>query len=235
LFAYFTAVLATAQVITGLASNLIALGLATFAYRAAFGIPLFEPKAPIFYPAPIPVLSSIPFVGEVLFTQHAWTYLAWLLVPLCYLVMFKTPWGLNVTASGENPYAPEAAGVGVARTRFMAVVVGGALAGLGGMVLPLSGLGYFKEEMVAGRGFIAVAIVMLGRWNPYGVLAAALMFGMADSLQLRLQSAGLDAYIPSHFLVALPYVLTVIVVGVSHRMNLGPAAFVVPFRGSEER
>jgi simple sugar transport system permease protein len=235
LHGYLCATLGADQVVSGLAINLLALGLAVFAFRAAFGIPASDPRAPTFESVPIPLLSKIPFIGEILFSQHAWVYLSWLLVPVCYVVLYKTSWGLKVTAVGENPIAAEAAGVSVRSTRFVAVLVGGALGGLSGMTLSLAQLGFFKEVMVAGRGFIAIAIVMLGRWNPVGVLIAALLFGTADSLQLRLQTAAVDRYVPPQLLVSLPYLLTILALLGRSGRKLIPSALAVPFRGSEER
>jgi len=235
LHAYLSAVLGANQVVSGLASNLLALGLAVFAFRAAFGIPASDPRSPTFESVAIPFLSRIPVIGDILFNQHAWVYLSWLLVPLCYLVLFRTAWGLKVTAVGENPSAAEAAGISVSATRFAAVVIGGALGGLGGMTLSLAQLGFFKEVMVAGRGFIAIAIVMLGRWNPFGVLVAALVFGAADSLQLRLQTVGVDKVIPPQFLISLPYVLTLVLLVSRAGKMLMPSALATPYKGSEER
>jgi general nucleoside transport system permease protein len=235
LHAYLSAVVAADQVVSGLAINLLALGLAAFLFRATFGVPASDPRSPIFGTVPIPLLSQIPVLGGILFNQHAWVYLSWLLVPASYLVLYRTAWGLKVTAAGENPIAAEAAGISVRRTRFLAVLVGGALAGLGGMTLSLSQLGFFKEAMVSGRGFIAIAIVMFGRWNPLGVVGAALLFGIADALQLRLQTSGLEDIVPPQFLVSLPYLLTVLVMLGRAGRKAMPSALSVPFRGSEER
>ena len=235
LHAYLSAIVCASQVVSGLAINLLALGLAVFAFRAAFVIPATDPRAPTFESIPIPLLSQIPYVGEILFNHHAWVYLSWLLIPICYTVLNRTAWGLKVTAVGENPIAAEAAGISVSGTRFVAVLIGGALGGLSGMTLSLAQLGFFKEVMVAGRGFIAIAIVMFGRWNPYGVLVAALLFGLADSLQLRLQTVGVDRYVPPQFLVSLPYLLTLLALLTSTGKKAIPSALSVPYRGSEDR
>jgi general nucleoside transport system permease protein len=235
LHAYLSAVVGANQVVSGLAINLLAFGLAALLFRASFGIPTSDPRSPTFAIVAIPILSQIPFFGAIVFNQHAWVYLAWALVPLSYLVLYRTSWGLKVTAVGQNPIAAEAAGISVRTTRFLAVVIGGALAGLGGMTLSLSQLGFFKEAMVSGRGFIAIAIVMFGRWNPLGVLGAALLFGVADALQLRLQTSGLGDVVPSQFFLALPYLLTILVMlGGSGRRAM-PSALSVPYEGSEER
>jgi simple sugar transport system permease protein len=234
--AYLSTYLGADQVVSGLAINLLALGLAVFAFRAAFGIPASDPRAPTFESVSIPLLSAIPFLGDIFFKHHIWVYLSWLLVPACYIALFKTAWGLKLTAVGENPIAAEAAGINVCRTRFFAVLSGGALGGLGGMVLSLGQMGFFKEVMVSGRGFIAIAIVMFGRWNPVGVLVIALLFGVADSLQLRLQTLGMDHYLPTQLLVSLPYLLTLVaLLSRSGKKNPIPKAMAVPFKGSEDR
>jgi general nucleoside transport system permease protein len=235
LHAYLSAILGADQVVSGLATNLLALGLAIFTFRAAFGIPANDPAAPTFEPIAIPLLANIPIIGAVFFNQHVWVYLSWLLVPVCYLLIFRTAWGLKVTAVGVNPLAAETAGIDVRATRFLAIVIGGALAGLGGMTLTLAQLGFFKEAMVSGRGFIAIAIVMSGRWNPVGVLVAAMLFGFADALQLRLQTVGMNVLIPPQLLVSLPYVLTILLLLTSARKSLMPPALSVPYTGSEKR
>lgn len=234
LHAYLSAVVSADQVVSGLATNLLALGASIFVFRAVFGITTANPESPTFHRIAIPGLSAIPVLGEVLFTHHAWVYIAWILVPVSHLVLFRTTWGLKVTAVGENPLAAEAAGVDVRRVRFAAVVIGGALAGLGGMTLSLSQLGFFKEAMVAGRGFIAIAIVTLGRWTPLGVLGGALLFGIADSLQFRLQSIS-TGVVPPEVLLSLPYALAILVVLASVGRNVIPSALAVRYEGSEHR
>ncbi len=233
--AYLTAIRAKDQIVSGLATNFFALGLVIFGYRAVFGMPLTAPRAPIFEPLPIPLLSRIPYLGDIFFNHTVWVYISWLLVPACFFILFKTSWGLSVTAVGENPSAAEAAGVSVAGIRFQAVVVGGALAGLGGMVLALTQLGFFTEMMVTGRGFIAIAIVLFGRWHPLRVWGAAMIFGAADALQLRMQTIGVGAIISPHLLVAFPYFLTLMVVLISMGGNVMPKALCLPYKGSEER
>ena len=233
--AYLTATLAKDQIVSGLATNFFALGLVIFGYRAVFGMPIDAPKAAIFEPYLIPILSKIPFLGDIFFDHNVWVYIAWLLVPVCYFILFKTSWGLSVTAVGENPSAAEAAGVNVARIRFQTVTIGGAFAGLGGMVLALTQLGFFTEMMVTGRGFIAIAIVLFGRWHPWRVFGAAMIFGVADALQLRLQTMGAASIISPHLLVAFPYFLTLVVVLISAGENVMPRTLCVPYKGSEER
>jgi general nucleoside transport system permease protein len=226
--------LAGSQVVSGLATNLLSLGLATFLIRALFGVAQTEPSTPTFPLIHIPWLSDIPIFGAILFRHNVWVYASWLLVPIAWLVLFRSPWGLKVTAAGENPIAAESAGVNVRATRFLAVVIGGGLAGLGGMLLSLSQLGYFRENMVSGRGFIALAMVTMGRWNPVGVLFAALIFGIADSLQFRLQATGAAAIIPAQILISLPYVVAILVVLQKVGRQYMPGALAVPYQGSEQ-
>ena len=235
LHAYLTATLATDQIVSGLATNFLALGLVIFGYRAVFGMPSAAPRAATFEHISIPLLSDIPYLGEIFFNHHVWVYISWLLVPVCDFALFRTPWGLGVTAVGENPSAAEAAGISVAGTRFTTVVIGGAFAGLGGMILALTQLGFFTEMMVTGRGFIATAIVLFGRWHPFGVLGAAVIFGAADALQLRLQTMGAGELISPHLLVGFPYLLTLVAVLASVGGNVIPKTLCVPYKGSEAR
>lgn len=233
LHGYLSAFVGADQIISGLATNLLALGIATFAMRTVFGLTSSPAQANTFDPLAIPVLSGIPVVGDILFNQHPWVYISWLLVPVCYVALSRTAVGLEIGAVGENPLAAEAAGVGVQKVRFLSVLAGGALAGLAGMTLPLSHLGLFREGMVAGRGFIAIAIVTLGRWSPIGVLGGALLFGIADALQFRLQTAGLSEYIPNQVLFGAPYLLALIVVATSAGKRKMPSKLAVPYRGGE--
>jgi general nucleoside transport system permease protein len=232
LHAYLTATLAGNQIISGLAVNLLTVGLATIIIRSLLGVE-YHPSSPTFSGISIPILADIPFFGATFFQHNFWVYLSWLLVPLIAWLLARTTWGLNIKAAGENPLAAEAAGVSVQRVRFWAVVAGGALAGIGGMTLTLMQLGYFKETMVAGRGFIAIAIVTMGRWRPWSVFAAALLFGVADSLQFRLQALGLDTTIPLQVFLSLPYVLAIIVVTTRAGKLLMPTKLTVPFSGTE--
>lgn len=232
LHAYLSAYLAAEQIISGLATNLLALGLATMVVRAALGVE-YHPSAPTFERFPLPFLSEIPVLGDVLFNHNIWVYISWILVPIFYLILKRTVWGQAVHAAGENPLAAESAGISVPRIRFTAVILGGAMAGIGGMTLALMQLGYFKETMVAGRGFIALAIVTMGRWNPIGVFGAALLFGVADSLQFRLQTLGLDSVIPLQVFLSLPYVLAIVVVSTRAGRMVMPSKLTVPFRGTD--
>jgi simple sugar transport system permease protein len=173
-------------------------------------------------------LADIPVVGPSLFQHYALVYIAMALVPVCYVVIFKTMLGLKITAVGENPRAAETAGVNVHAVRYFCVILGAVLAGLAGTALSLGQLNMFRETMIAGRGFIAIAVVMFGRWNPVGALGAALLFGLAEATQIRLQALGMTA-VPPQLLVSLPYLVTLIVVLSSVGRAITPRALCVPY------
>lgn len=207
LFALFTAVwLRADQIITGTAITLFSVGLTGTLYRGIYGATGAALSIPTASPVPIPGLSSIPVVGSGFFDQPVTTYLLYVLVPAVWWWMFRTQSGLAIRAIGESPAAAEAAGIRSTRVRFVVMLFGGALGGLAGGTLVLSQAGTFVENMSAGRGFIAIAIVVLGRWHPVGVAVAALVFGAASALQFLLQAVGLD--LPYQLFLALPYLLT---------------------------
>ncbi|MGD8322117.1 MAG: ABC transporter permease [Gemmatimonadota bacterium] len=205
-FAVFAVALNTDQIITGTAVTLGGLGMTGAVYQARFGATGTALTLPTLAPWPVPVLSDIPVVGRALFAQAPTAYLAYALAPLLWIFLFRTEWGLELRAVGEEPAAAEAAGVRVRWTRFLATLFGGLLAGVAGAHLALAYAGTFAENMSAGRGFIAIAVVVLGRWNPLWVLLAALFFGAASALQFFLQTLGLD--LPYQLFLALPYLLT---------------------------
>jgi ABC-type uncharacterized transport system permease subunit len=194
------------QIITGTAITLLALGLTGTLYRIIYGATGAALTIPTAGPIAIPGLSSLPIIGRALFAQPLTTYLLFVLVPAVWWWMFRTHAGLALRAVGESPDAAEASGIRPARVRFLAILFGGALGGLAGGTLVLSQVGTFAENMSAGRGFIAIAIVVLGRWHPVGIAIAALVFGAASALQFLLQAAGLN--LPYQLFLALPYVLT---------------------------
>jgi len=205
-FAAFSVGLGTDQIITGTAITLGGLGLTGAIYQARFGATGSALTLPTLAPVPLPLLSDVPWVGSALFAQAPTAYLAYALAPALWYFLFRTGWGLELRAVGEQPDAAAAAGVRVRRVRFLATAFGGALAGIAGAHLALAYAGTFAENMSAGRGFIAIAVVVLGRWNPLLVLAAALLFGAASAFQFLLQALGLD--VPYQLFLALPYVLT---------------------------
>jgi ABC-type uncharacterized transport system permease subunit len=198
----------TDQIITGTAMTLAALGLTGAIYRRVFGTAGAGLSLPTLTPIEVPGLSRLPLVGPALFAQPLPTYLALLAVPLLWWFLFRTRSGLALRAVGESPASARAAGVPVRRLQVLATIAGGAFAGLAGGTLVLAQVGTFAERMTAGRGFIAIAIVVLGRWHPVGVLLAALLFGGATALQFLFQAAGLD--VPYQLFLMLPYLLTLV-------------------------
>ncbi|MFQ5913085.1 MAG: ABC transporter permease [Nitrospinota bacterium] len=215
------------QIVAGLAANIAFIGLSAFLFRLIYGRLPFTLKVRGFAAAPIPYLGSIPLLGEVLFHQNVMVYGALLLVPVAGFLLYKTQFGLKVRAAGENPEAPDNVGVSVPGVRYVCIVFGGVMACVGGAFLTLGHINLFVEGMTAGRGWIAIACVVFGRWSPYRALAGALLFGAADALQLRFQAAGVA--LPFQILSMLPYVLTIVaLMGVSRRAQL-PAALCVPY------
>ncbi|NLL17690.1 MAG: ABC transporter permease [Clostridia bacterium] len=199
------------QIVIGAAINILAMGITGVLFRAIFGL---EQQVTVmsFKPYPIPVLSQIPVLGPVLFQQNVLVYLGYVLVPLLTIVLFRTHWGLAIRAVGDEPQAVDTAGISVIKIRYLAVLIGGALGGLGGVSLSLGQLNLFAEGMISGRGFMALAAVIFGRWHPVGGVLAALFFGGADALQLRMQVLGWQ--VPYEFMLMLPYVLTLLTLAV---------------------
>ena len=208
LFAAVAILMRADQIITGTAVTLASVGLTGVIYREAYGTAGAGLSLPTFPALPIPGLAGLPLVGEALFSQSAPTYLAWLLVPILWWVLYRTRWGLALRASGESREAALAAGVRVRGLRVAATLAGGMLAGLAGGSLVLAQVGTFTEEMTAGRGYIAIAIVVLGRWHPGWVLGASLLFGAATAMQFLFQAAGLD--VPYQLFLMLPYGLALL-------------------------
>jgi general nucleoside transport system permease protein len=172
---------------------------------------------------PLPWLSRIPFFGGVLFDHNPVVYLAFLAVPGAWLLLFKTSWGLRVRAVGMHPRAADSMGISVVAVRYQALALGGAMAGLGGAYLSLCQAKMFADDLVAGRGFIAVALVYFGRWSPWGIMGGALLFSLAQALQLSIQVSGIK--FPYEFAVMLPYVLVIVVLALTRRSRtLAPAA-----------
>ena len=205
-FAAATLGMGADQIITGTAITLLSLGATGTLYRTLYGAS--GPALPIAAGTtlPIPIVSRLPIIGRALFAQPAVTYFGYAVIPLTWWWFARTHAGLALRAIGENPAAAIAAGVPVRRYRLGATLVAGALGGVAGGVLVLAQAGTFVEGMSAGRGFIAIAIVVLGRWKPIGVGLAALLFAATTSLQYLAQAMGLD--VPYQLVLALPYVLT---------------------------
>ena len=174
------------QVVVGIGLNILALGATNYSFERAF--PDGSPPIDRLEPIAIPILSDIPWIGGPLFEQNVLGYLSFLLIGAVALMLGRTGLGLAIRATGQNPSAASAAGVNPSRTQWAATLIAGAFAGLAGAYLSVGSVGVFREAMTSGRGFIAIAILVFGRWRPAGVLIGALMFGAADALQLRLQA-----------------------------------------------
>ena len=213
------------QVVTGTAINIFAGGLTVFLLRHFFGAAGTSPQVPVIRDITLPVLSQIPWVDRILGRQNPLVYLALVAVFLVHVVSYKTPWGLRRRAVGEHPQAADTVGINVFKMRYVAVMLSGALAGLGGTYLSIAHLSRFSEGMTAGRGFIALAAVIFGKWTPLGALGACLFFGYGDALQMRLQDIG----IPTQFMNMLPYVLTMVALAGFIGRAVGPKAAGQPY------
>jgi general nucleoside transport system permease protein len=196
------------QVIAGTAITLAAVGLTGTIYRQAYGSAGAGLDLPTLAPIPIPGLSTLPLIGPAFFSQPAPTYLGALAVPLLWWLLFRTRVGLALRATGEAAAVARASGVRTRLVRTIATLVGGGFAGLAGATLVLAQVGTFAEKMTAGRGYVAIALVVLGRWHPVGVAVAALAFGAAMAVQFLFQALGLD--VPYQLFLMLPYVLALL-------------------------
>jgi simple sugar transport system permease protein len=198
------------QIIAGVVINIFVLGLTSF-YTSQFLVenPALN-NAPIMRAFGIPLLSDIPLVGPVLFDQNFFVYAMYVLVAITAFALFRTKWGLRTRAVGEKPRAADTVGINVFRMKYLNVIIGGLVAGFGGAYFTIGSVGRFDENMTAGRGFIGLAAMIFGRWHPVGAISAALVFGLADSLQVKLGI--LDTPIPSEFLAMAPYLVTIVVV-----------------------
>lgn len=208
------------QIITGTAVTLAAVGLTGTIYRTAFGPGGPGLSIPTLPSVAIPGLHAIPVLGPALFGQPLLTYLAWLLVPAAFWFLFRTWWGLALRAVGESAGAARASGVPVERVQALATLAGGAMSGLAGATLVLAQVGTFAEKMTAGRGFLAIAIVVLGRRHPVGVFFAALLFGGATALQFVFQATGLA--VPYQFFLVMPYLLALLALGIGDQRRMSP-------------
>lgn len=227
IFAVFVVGLNTDQIITGTAVTLGGLGFTAVVYQARFGATGTALSLPTLPEIPIPGLAGIPLLGPALFSQAGTAYLAYLLAPLLWWLLFRTEWGLEIRAIGEEPAAAEAAGVRIGWIRTWTILFAGLLAGVAGAHLSLAHTGTFAEGMSSGKGFIAIAVVVLGRWNPPLVLGAALFFGAASALQFLMQTIGLD--VPYQLFLALPYILTLAALAGWVGRARAPAALALPW------
>lgn len=216
----------TDQVVAGITLVLLGQSLTTYLYRTQ--PELGNARITGLEPRPIPGLSDLPIVGDIFFNHNPVVYLSVVLVILCGFLLFRTNWGLQIRATGENPSAVDTSGLSVTALRYFCTLAGSALAGLGGAVLTVVQLNLFIEGVTAGRGWIAIALVFFSRWNPGLALGGAFLFGVADALQFRIQALGSEE-MPYEFLLMLPYVLTLIVLLFGNSRDQTPAALGIPY------
>jgi simple sugar transport system permease protein len=216
------------QIIVGVVLNVLVSGLTGFLFTTVMQSDPEKYNSPAELPIiDIPVLSSIPVIGPILFKQSVVGYLMYVAVIVIWVALFKTKWGLRVRAVGEHPQAADTLGIKVNATRFWNVTLGGAVAGIGGSFFTLVAIDSFTKEISGGRGFIALAAMILGRWNPIGAFFAALLFGFADNLQSIVTIIGTP--VPSQFMAMLPYVVTVFAVAGLVGRSRPPAADGIPY------
>ncbi len=232
LMGLLTVSLGLSQHVSGLGLTLLGTGLAFFCYRLVFGQPSQPPSVAPFETVALPLLSEIPYFGPALFDQFALVYLGFLLVPLSAFVLYRSNWGLALRTVGENPHAAVSAGVNVTATRYQALIISGALMGVAGAYLSLAQFNAFTFGVISGRGWVCIALVVLGQWDPWRCAAAALLFGAVDALQLRLQSSG-AVDLPYQMFLMLPFVVTIVAMALFSRRARAPAALLVPFRREE--
>ena len=214
------------QIVSGTGLNILAMGFTAYMSQILWGSRGASESVASIKDITIPFISDVPVVGSIIGTHSPLVYFMPVVTTICYFVLFRTPLGLHIRAVGEHPIAAETAGINVIRIKYMGVIVSGMLSGLGGAFLSLSHLNLFARGMTGGRGFIALAALIFGKWMPFGILGAGLLFGFADAFQMRLQSLGI---LPPQIILMIPYVLTVAVLaGVVGRAR--PPSDYKPYR-----
>lgn len=225
-FAFFTITLRANQVVTGLAVNAIAAAVTSLLFRQIFGLSASVPRIETFETLPIPLLRDIPVLG-VLFEQTAVGYLAFLLVPLTTFVLRRTRLGLTVRSVGENPLCCDTLGIHVQRTRYLSVLYGSMMAGLGGAFVSMGQLSFFTVGMIAGRGYMTLAAIVFGNYTPWGIMLACVLFGAVSSLQYMLQAT--SSLIPYQLWVSFPYLFAVLALCLYRTRSKTPACSGQPF------
>ena len=228
IFSFFVLRLKTDQVVTGTGINLLAFGLVHLLYTQLVGETGEALKSSIFNTIPVPILAQIPILGQIFFQHNILVYITFLSLPVLYIHLFRTRYGLSIQSCGEHPKAADTLGIKVSELQTKCLLFGGAMAGMAGAYLSLAHVPYFNPDMTAGRGFIGLAIVIFGGWHPIKAGGAALVFGFGSALSDRLQARMLG--IPHQFLQLLPYVLTLLVLAGLLGRTRAPSALAVPFR-----
>lgn len=232
LHATLTVPLGLSQHVVGIGITLLATSISYFTYRLVLPEVTSPPRIEAFQPLPIPVLSEIPIVGPALFNQTPLTYLAFVTVALVAWVLYRTPLGLAIRAAGENPSAVEAQGISVTAIRMGAVMVGSALMAIGGAFLTMSAFNSFFFEMINGRGWICIALVVFGSWRPGKALLGAILFAAFDAYQVRLQQLTGGA-VPYQLFLMMPFVLSIVALIVMSRRAAYPKALMIPYQKGE--
>ncbi|MNZ61462.1 Branched-chain amino acid transport system / permease component [compost metagenome] len=212
------------QTISGIVINFLAAGLTVYIVKLLFDGSAETPLVDAFQKKAIPLLRDIPVIGEGLFNSYPTTYLALILVALSYFILFKTPFGLRLRSVGEYPGAADTLGVNVTRMRYIGVLISGALAGIGGATITLTTTSTFAHNTISGQGFIAIAAMIFGKWNPVGALGAAMFFGFSQAIRNYVQLFEWSKSIPQEFIFMIPYVLTIIVLVSAVGRSAAPSA-----------
>ncbi|WP_202946172.1 ABC transporter permease [Desulfosporosinus orientis] len=228
LYGWITIYLKQHQVVTGVAVNILVVGLCSFLYRVIFGVPITPLTVNPLTTIPIPLLSDIPLIGPIFFNQNILTYAIYFLAPLSYYMLYKTSLGLTIRSAGENPEAVDVAGINVLTVRFLTVLFAGLMGGVAGAFYSIGFLGMFTTNIIGGRGWIAFAICFLGNWNPKGAVIGTLAFGFAEAIAVYMQSIGSNALFPNEVFIAMPYIMT-IVLTVSRKSFNVPAKLGVSY------
>lgn len=229
LMAFISVTLKAEQGISGIGLYLFGLGLSELLFRVTIGSPTTINGFP---DLKIPLLSSLPVVGPILFQQNILVYGAFALVPIAWFILNKTPWGLTIRAVGQNPEAADGLGISVTRVRYLTVTFGGMMSGMAGASLSIALLNVFQQNLTSGQGFIAVALVYFGAWNPWRVMLGSLLFSMVNALQFWIQTLGIP--LPSDLAIMLPYILTIVALILAARLTITqPAALTKPFERGE--
>ncbi|GKU82539.1 ABC transporter permease [Niallia sp. NCCP-28] len=222
------------QTVSGVAINLLAAGLAMFLVKLIYGKGQTDTIQYSFKKVDIPVLKDIPVIGELFFTNTYWTsYLAIIVAVIAWFVMYKTPFGLRLRSVGEHPMAADTMGINVTKMRYIGVILSGAFGGIGGAVFAQSITNDFTHATISGQGFMALAALIFGKWNPLGAMGAALFFGFAQSLSIVGSSFPFLENVPNVYLLIAPYVLTIIALtGFIGRAEAPKASGVPYIKGS---
>ncbi|MBU5675443.1 ABC transporter permease [Alkaliphilus sp. MSJ-5] len=223
--AYLSINLNADQIISGTAINLLATGVTIYLAQIIFGQQRTQTFSGSFRKTTYPVLSDIPVIGDIFFTNiYPTVYLAFILVLAAWYILYKTPFGLRLRATGEHPHAVDSMGVSVKKMRYIGVIVSGALAGLGGGILVLTQDTQYTVMSISGTGFIALAALVFGRWKPAGLLGAGLFFGFSRIFSIYSNSFSFLRKLPNEFFFALPYLLTIVALVIFSRQSVGPKA-----------